>query len=128
MASLTAIDDEVGSAERELYQAMIARDVPLLRDMLADDLVYMHSNGVAESKEAYVEGVAGGLYEYDAIETRYVQHWSHGNVVVRTGLIRMVVGERDKPKSEAALLFTTLWRREGRWRLVLRQTTRAPGH
>lgn len=126
MASLKTIDDEVGIAERELFRAMIARDLPLLREVLADDLVYMHSNGVAESKGAYLEGVAGGLYEYETIETRYARHWSHGSAVVRTGLISMVVGERHKPKSQTALLFTTLWRREGRWRLVLRQTTRAP--
>jgi hypothetical protein len=127
MASLKTIDDEAGIAERELYRAMITRYLPRLREVLADDLVYMHSNGVTESKVDYLEGVAGGLYEYEAIETRYAQHWSHGNAVVRTGLISMVVGERNKPKSETALLFTTLWRREGRWRLVLRQTTRASG-
>lgn len=126
MTNSNAVEEEIELAEHSLYRAMIAQDLPLMRELFADDLVYMHSNGVAESKNAYLDGVAGGLYEYEAIETRHAQNWSHGKAVVRTGLLCMIVGERGKPKRDVALLFTTLWRREARWRLVLRQTTRAP--
>lgn len=126
VTNLNTVEDEIDMAERELYRAMTARDFALLHELLADDLVYIHSNGVAESKSAYLEGVAGGLYEYEAIETQRAQNWRHGDAVLRTGLLSMMVGERGKPKAGAALLFTTLWRREARWRLILRQTTRVP--
>lgn len=123
---MSAPHDDVSIAERQLYLAMIARDYPLLREVLADDLVYIHSNGVSESKEAYLAGVAAGTYDYEAVETLRTQDWMHGDAVVRTALVSMVVGERGQSKSAVILLITTLWRREmERWRLVLRQATRA---
>jgi len=123
---MSGVDAEIAAAERALYRAMIAQDFAALRALLADDLVYIHSTAVSESKEAYLAGVAAGLYDYGAIETKHAKNWMHGDVVIRTGLVHMVVGERGKPKGAINLLFTLVWRRESSaWRLVLRQATRA---
>jgi hypothetical protein len=91
---MSALHDQLRITERELYHAMIAGDCSRLRELLADDLVYIHSNGVSESKELYLAGVAAGLYDYEAIDTLRAQDWSHGEAVVRTGLVGMIVGER----------------------------------
>jgi len=121
------IHAEITIAEGELYRAMIAQNASLLRELLADDLIYIHSNGVSESKQGYFDGLAAGLYDYEAIETLHAQNWSHGEVVVRSGAVRMLVGERGRSKSNTTLLITALWRREAdAWRLVLRQATRVP--
>ena len=123
---MSGVDAEIAAAELALYRAMIAQDFAALRALLADDLVYIHSTAVSESKEAYLAGVAAGLYDYGAIETKHAKNWMHGDVVIRTGLVNMVVGERGKPKDAINLLFTLVWRRESSaWRLVLRQATRA---
>jgi ketosteroid isomerase-like protein len=122
---MAEIEDEIEAAELALYRAMIAQDFAALRELLADDLVYIHSTAVSESKDEYLAGVAAGLYDYGSIETRHARSWTHGDAVIRTGLVNMVVGERGKPKDDTNLLFTLVWRREvGRWRLVLRQATR----
>jgi ketosteroid isomerase-like protein len=122
---MAQIEDEIEAAERALYRAMITQDFDALKGLLADDLVYIHSTAVSESKEAYLAGVAAGLYDYGAIETRHARNWMHGDAVIRTGLVNMLVGERGKPKDDTNLLFTLVWRREtGGWRLVLRQATR----
>ncbi len=60
---MTAVGDELSLVEGELYRAMIARDDSLLPELLADDLVYIHSNGVSETKQAYLASVAAGLYD-----------------------------------------------------------------
>ena len=118
-------EDEVAAAEQALYRAMIAQDFDALRAILADDVVYIHSTAVSESKEAYLAGVAAGLYDYGAIETVHARNWIDGDTLVRTGLTRMLVGERGKPKDNTNLLCTTVWRRErDGWRLVLRHATR----
>ena len=123
---MSGVDAEIAAAELALYRAMIAQDFAALRALLADDLVCIHSTAVSESKEAYLAGVAAGLYDYGAIETKHAKNWMHGDVVIRTGLVHMVVGERGKPKGAINLLFTLVWRRESSaWRLVLRQATRA---
>jgi hypothetical protein len=60
----------VRAAERALYDAQIAGDVAALRALLADDLVYIHSTGVAETRDEYLAGVTARLYEYGTIESR----------------------------------------------------------
>ncbi|MFI5013698.1 MAG: nuclear transport factor 2 family protein [Hyphomicrobiales bacterium] len=116
--------DETAAAEQAPYRAMLAHDFDALRSLLADDLVYIHSTGIAESKEAYLAGLAAGLYEYGKIDSRQVKCWGGGEVAVQTGNVDMSVGERGAPKQRLSLLFTLAWRREdGNWRLALRQLT-----
>ena len=118
---------EVAAAEKALYRAMLAKDFEALRELLCDDLVYIHSTAVSETKEAYLEGIHAGLYDYGAIETRRADIWVRGDVAVTTGIVDMSVGERGAPKDRLGLLFTLVWRREGSgWRLALRQATRMP--
>jgi len=117
----------IEQAEKALYHAMLEQDFEQLEALLADDLRYIHSTGVVESKRGYLAGVANGLYEYERIESREVTTTDHGSMVVQTGIVEMLVGERDQPKEAIRLLFTLLWTQSaGRWRLSLRQATRVP--
>jgi hypothetical protein len=75
---------EILALEKALYRAMIDRDFETLRDLLSDDLSYMHSTGVAESKAQYLAGVADGLYEYERIESHDVNLHIHLETAVIT--------------------------------------------
>ena len=120
-------EEEVAATEERLYRAMIAQDFDVLRDIVAEDCVYIHSTAVSETREEYFAGVKAGLYDYGAIRTEYARNWIDGDMLVRTGLTSMLVGERGKPKDDTNLLCTTVWRRtRGTWWLVLRQATRMP--
>ena len=119
--------EEIVALERSLYRAMIDRDFQTLQDLLSDDLVYVHSTAVAESKTQYLAGVANGLYEYERIESKDVNIRIHHETAVATGQVEMSVGAAGEPKSLIRLLFTLLWvKQAGRWRLLLRQATRIP--
>jgi ketosteroid isomerase-like protein len=118
---------EIAAAEQALYRAMIAQDLAALRTMLADDVVYIHSTAVAESKDGYLAGVRNGLYEYGAIDSSDVAVRSCDDVAIQTGTVRMSVGARGEPKTPIALLFTLVWKREPQgWRLWQRHATRVP--
>jgi ketosteroid isomerase-like protein len=118
---------EAAQAEAALYRAMIALDYGALRGLLCEDLVYIHSTAVAESKEEYLQGLADGLYEYASIASRDAKASVHGEIAIQCGEVAMSVGARGAPKEATRLLFTLLWRREaGRWCLRLRQATRIP--
>ena len=122
---MSRAEDEVAATEQRLYQAMIAQDFEALRGLVADDCIYIHSTAVSETKEEYFAGVKAGLYDYGAIKTVHARNWTAGDMLVRTGLTNMIVGEHGKPKDDTNLLCTTVWRREpSGWRLVLRQATR----
>ena len=54
--------------EDERYAAMLAGDVGALERLLHDDLVYMHSSGVADTKASYLEGLRDGVWDYRRIQ------------------------------------------------------------
>jgi ketosteroid isomerase-like protein len=119
------MSSEIAAAEQALYRAMIRQDFAALDTVLADDVVYIHSTAVAETKNGYLAGVKNGLYDYDAIESDAVTVRFCGEVAVQTGRVRMVVGARDQPKAPIDLLFTLVWKREPvGWRLWQRHATR----
>lgn len=119
--------DEIVALERSLYRAMIARDLRALRELLSEDLVYMHSPGFAESKTQYLAAVADGVYEYDRIESTDVAITMYAEAAVETGQVEMSVGAAGEPKTVIQLLFTLVWVKQASgWRLLVRQATRIP--
>jgi|SRR5579872_2251915 len=113
--------------EQTLYRAQIAGRVAALRPLLAMDLVYIHSTGVAETRDAYLAGVADRLYEYGAIASRQRRIRAFGDHVMLSGIVDMTVGAKAAPKQLIHLLFCLVWRNErGAWRLSYRQATRIP--
>ena len=118
--------DDIAPVERALYRAMIAHDFAALDALLADDVVYIHSTAVAETKAEYFAGIRKGLYEYGAIDSSGVTLRHCGDVAIQTGKVRMTVGARGEPLAPIHLLFTLVWKREPQgWRLWQRHATRA---
>jgi ketosteroid isomerase-like protein len=117
---------ELAAAEQALYRAMIAQDIGALDTMLADDVVYIHSTAVAETKDGYFAGIRAGVYEYGESTSSDVTVRCHGNVAIQTGTVRMSVSARNQPQTPITLLFTLVWRHEQQgWRLWQRHATRA---
>lgn len=119
--------DDVAAAEQAMYRAQVAQDFAALDRLLADDVIYIHSTAVAESKDEYFTAIRNGLYDYAQIDSSNVALRHCGDVSIQTGTMVMVVGERGKPKAPTRLLFTHVWKREPQgWRLWQRQATRVP--
>ena len=119
--------EQVLEAERALYRAQVAEDVAQLAPLLADDLVYIHSTGVAESKSEYLAGVANRLYEYGSIASRDTRLQVFDAAALTNGIVDMTVSAHGAPKQRIHLLFGLMWvRRHGVWLLNFRQATRIP--
>ena len=111
-----------------MYAAQVASDADAIAPMLDADVVYIHSTGVAESKDAYLAGVRDRLYEYGRIDSRDVRVESAGALAVMRGIVDMTVSAHGAHKELIHLLFCLVWRRsDGRWRLAYRQATRVQG-
>jgi ketosteroid isomerase-like protein len=124
---MTAADDTsaLAEAERSLYRAMIAKDFTALEESLASDLCYVHSTGVAETRDEYLRGVADGRYDYATIVSRDVRIRVVDDLGVMNGIVTMAVGKRGMPKDTLDLLFVLVWvRKTDRWRLAIRHATR----
>ena len=57
-------ENEIARLEEDRYGAMLDKDVAILARRLDDDLVYMHSSGVADTKESYIRGLRDGAWDY----------------------------------------------------------------
>lgn len=121
--------DAVVTAERLLYDAMIARDLDDLGDILSDDLVYVHSTAVAEGKALYLARVAESHYDYKSIESRDVTIRIREDLAVMNGTVDMAVATAGGPTLMMHLLFVLVWTKQhGGWKLSLRQATNTPAH
>jgi hypothetical protein len=113
--------------ENELYKAMLAFDYPALDGILSDEVSYIHSTGVVETKAEYFAAMRRGLYEYGAIEIAGSQTRMFDGVAITSGVMEMLVGANGSAKGTIRLQHVLVWRQEaGTWRLLLRQATRLP--
>ena len=49
--------DDVVKAEDARYAAQMANDFPAMEKLIADDLVYIHSSSVVDTKQTYIESM-----------------------------------------------------------------------
>lgn len=118
---------QIVALEAALYRAQVAGAPAEIAPLLSADLRYLHSTGVAETRDAYLAGVTGRLYEYGRIASREVRMTVSEDLAVQDGVVDMTVSAHGAPKALIHLLFCLVWRREGaQWKLLYRQATRIP--
>lgn len=117
---------DVKDAIAALYAAMEAHDLAALAGLVDDDLVYIHSPGFAETRQAFLDGVRDGLYVYEIVRPMSERIEVSGDLAVAYTVLDFAGGAQGQPHPRITLLTTLAWRRRnGHWRLWLRQATRA---
>lgn len=113
--------------EERRRQALVAGDLPALRGLLADDLVYVHSTGASDRKDSYLAKLSAGRLKYLSLELSELQVQSLQLAVVVSGRMAATV-LRDGQQKSVASLFMTVWGcdRDGVWRLHAHQGTPLP--
>jgi ketosteroid isomerase-like protein len=90
------------------WKALVGNDLDLLDSMFADDMTYIHSNGMRDSKDTYLGALRNGVFRYLSIDVSEAQAHSHGNTTVITGravaTTRSGAGELISP-----LTYTAVW-------------------
>jgi ketosteroid isomerase-like protein len=121
-------DDATIIAEREkaLYAALTASDADALADVLSDDVTYIHSTGIAETKQENMAGQRNGVHKHGPIKRLHGKTQISGDLAVTRGVIDMVDTAHGAPFT-LRLCESLVWIREaGTWRLLLRHATRLP--
>jgi hypothetical protein len=62
-ASISTIE----TMEDRRYAAMLDKDVKMLRSILHDQLTYVHSSGITDTKASYIAGIESGVLDYKCI-------------------------------------------------------------
>jgi hypothetical protein len=112
--------------DRRRMQAMATKDIAQLETLLADDLIYTHSSARLDTKQSLIANMKSGATVYSSVEPSDVKAQDLGEVVVLTGAARIRVASQGK-QLDFAVRFTDAYaRRDGRWQMIVWQSTRLP--
>ena len=103
--------DEALKAEDARYAAQTKRDFDDLEHLYGDDLVYVHSTAVVDSKASYIERQRSGLH-YRVMRPSDVKVRVFGCLAIITGRGDYEVTQNGQ-HSSPHLLFTAVWAKRG---------------
>lgn len=106
---------------------MVRGDFEALAALLADDLVYHHSNAHADTKDSWLASLRSGQTTFLSMEPELVSvnaHTPSMAIVSGTMTVTVIAGGQRQVNP---LRFLDVWvERDGRWQMVAWQSTRRP--
>jgi len=106
--------------------AMAAKDVATLDELLADDLVYVHSSARLDTKASLIGNMQSGATVYQSVEPSEVTAIDLGDAVALTGKAAIKVTSNGNAMAFGVQFMDIYAKRDGRWRMVAWQSTKLP--
>jgi ketosteroid isomerase-like protein len=123
-AQTPAAEQAVRQVEDRRIKAMIDDDFATLEAVLADDLTYGHSSGLADTKASYLDTLRSGKTKYLTFDRAPSVVRVYGDTAIITGTATLSLRGQAAPFT---LRYTLAYvKREGQWRMVAWQSTRLP--
>lgn len=102
---------------------MITRDIETLKACLSPDLVWTHSSGKSEGRDAVVQAIVSGAVVYHHIDLTESLIRPFGNLALHHGVIGGQV-TKDGAQKPLRNRFLSVWQQSGeRWVMVAWQST-----
>lgn len=119
---------EIKKLEDKRYQAMCAKDLATLEQLLGDGLVYTHSYGGADTKAQYLDGIKSGKFDYRGVERPEESIQIYGdNTAIVTGHVKISLVSNGQPR-QLNSRYINVWNKGARgWQMVAWQSTPLPG-
>ena len=119
--------DAVKAAEKSWATATVAGDEATLKQVLADDLTYTHSNGETDTKAVYISNLKTGARKYHKLNHEGMEVRMYGNTAVLSATAQVETSQKGGAPAPAHLRFIHVWVMQGgRWQLVAHQSLRLP--
>ena len=101
-------------------------DVAALEKLLADDLVYTHSNAAVDNKKAFIDALRSGTIRYRTMKRSDTTTRTYGCVAILTGRADFETTTKGQD-STVALRFHASWvKRPAGLQFISWQSTRLP--
>jgi ketosteroid isomerase-like protein len=121
-----ATEAAVRALEAKRTAAMVKADVASLATLLGDDLSYVHSSGVTDTKASFIGLLKSGDLKYRSIAESDVKVRVYGDLALLTGRALMVSKRATQDEASHDLYFTSVWAKTGgAWHFVAWQSTTA---
>ncbi len=116
----------IEAADARRCQAALDKDAATLRELMGDDLLYVHSSATAEDKATYIDRVVNGFYDYKGFTHIRRNFRVYGDVALVDGDVRIQVVVKGGLKDFVSRYLQAWARRDGRWQVVSWQSTPVP--
>ena len=121
-----SIEGQIIKLDAQRMQAMIGADVEALKNILADDMTYVHTTTALDTKQSLIDALSSGALDYQSMVTDDVKVRVYGETAIVTGAAKIRVTSRGQPNSFGVRFTDVYTNRDGRWQMVAWQATRAP--
>lgn len=124
----TITEAEALQAEAARYAAQMKGDVAAMKKLIGDDLVYIHSSTVQDTKASFIESIRSGNVKYRVMKRGDVKVRTYGCIAIISGSGRFEVTVKGEDKT-LDLLFHAIWaKRAAGVQFVSWQATRLPSN
>ena len=122
----TVTADEASRAEDARYAAQTGDDFAALERLIGDDLVYIHSSALVDTKASYIESQRNGTVKYKTMRRSDVTIRTYGCMALITGLGNFDVRVKGQDIS-VEIRFHSIWaKRASGVQFVSWEATRTP--
>ncbi|GAB3543448.1 nuclear transport factor 2 family protein [Spirosoma fluminis] len=110
--------------EKQRFDAQVNKDQAVMNKVLADDLLYTHSNGNTDGKQAFIQAIVDGKSNYTGLQPQEQKVRLYGNTAVVNGVVQVKMNNNNQP-TEFKLRYTDVYvKKSGQWQLVAWQSLR----
>lgn len=120
------IADDINATEDERIAAYLSGNVAPLQKIFADEMEYVHSSGISDTKAKLIENITSGdvkILKFDR-EGKKIQQV--GSVVVATGIAHVELTNKGKEAKYSLRYAAVYAKRAGAWQIFFYQSTRLP--
>ena len=126
-AQPASAEGEVWATEQARADSLLQQDYKALDKILADDLVFVHSDGEVDTKTSFMTALTSGQTKYTLLEKKEASLRIMGTVAIINGeyLIKTETAGGTPSREPVDMQTTAVYAKlDGRWQLVSYQSTR----
>jgi hypothetical protein len=118
--------EEALKAEEDRYAAQMKGDVAAMQRLIGDDLVYIHSSTVQDTKASFIESIHSGNVKYRTMKRGDVKVRTYGCIAIVSGGANFGVTVKGEDRTLNLLFHAVYAKRAAGVQFVSWQATKLP--